>query len=110
MKISQLLKIISAIFEGILAIPIIGGLLVFSFLYIPLVFMLFFHITTYYFSKKEDESTTGSIVGIITSLIGWIPFFGWIMHVVTCILLIISLIQKPVIEPESINKVITSKI
>lgn len=84
---SRILKLISAILELILAIPVLGGLIVLGFAWTPLFLMLVLHVVTLVFSANERTEKYPSIVGIVTSVLGWIPFLGWLMHVVTTVLL-----------------------
>lgn len=90
MKTSTLLKWVSGGIEALLAIPILGGLIIVSLAWVPLILMLVLHIVTLVYCNQENESKAGSIVGIITSVLGWIPFVGWAMHVVSAILLLMS--------------------
>ena len=82
------MKWITAGLEGLLAIPIVGGLFIVSFGYFPLIIMLALHIFTLVISNKEKFTRVGSIVGIITSVVAWIPFVGWFMHLITAVILI----------------------
>lgn len=52
--------------------------------------MLALHIVTLVFTKKDGGSITGSILGIVTSCIAWIPFVGMIMHILTAIFLMLD--------------------
>lgn len=90
--VSMLFKLIAIISEGILGIPVVGGSIVLAFVWIPLVIMLFIHILGLIFANMEGKSTTGHILGIITSVLGWIPFLGWILHCVTFIVLLTDII------------------
>jgi hypothetical protein len=85
----RLLKWISAGLEAFLGIPIIGGSVVLSLVWTPLLFMLALHIVIVVLAKKENLPTGANTIGIITSFIAWIPIVGMIMHIVTaiCILL-----------------------
>lgn len=95
MKTSQILKWVSGGFEALLGIPFFGGLLVISLGWSPLGAALILHIVTLIFCAQERTSYPGSILGIVTSLIAWIPFVGMIMHLTTAIVLLISAaIQK----------------
>ncbi|GGG11109.1 hypothetical protein [Paenibacillus aceti] len=93
MSNSRTMKWVTGSFELILGIPIIGGLIIIGTSYIPLFIMFVLHIITLVLSANNQESKYGSIVGIITSLVAWIPFVGMIMHLVTAILLMISAAQ-----------------
>ncbi|WP_223700625.1 hypothetical protein [Sutcliffiella deserti] len=90
MKISTTLKWVTGGLEAFLAIPIIGGTTVISLLYAPLGIILVLHIITLVFSVQEGEKKHGSIWGIVTSCLAWIPFLGWALHTVTAILLMID--------------------
>ncbi|AZN43169.1 hypothetical protein [Paenibacillus albus] len=90
MSTSRVLRWVSGGIEAFLGIPIIGGLFVISMAWTPLFVMLILHIVTLVFCSKEDKSKRGSILGIITSVVAWIPFVGMIMHIITAIMLMVS--------------------
>ena len=90
MKTSTILKYITGGLEILLGIPFLGALIVVSLLWMPLVVMLVLHIATLVISAKEETKTHGSILGIITSVIGWIPFVGMILHIITGVLLLVD--------------------
>ncbi|NBD24120.1 hypothetical protein [Paenibacillus glycinis] len=91
---AQAMKWLTGVFELILAIPIIGGLIIVSSSYSALGIMLLLHILTLVLSAMNRESKYGSIMGIITSVLGWIPFIGWFLHLVSAILLMVSAAQR----------------
>ncbi len=90
MSTSKILKWVSGGLEALLGIPLIGASIIIGFLWFPLVIMLALHIVTLVFTRKEGGSTVGSILGIVTSCIAWIPFVGMIMHILTAIFLMID--------------------
>ncbi|ASK62124.1 hypothetical protein CFK37_08080 [Virgibacillus phasianinus] len=90
MSAARIMRIITGGFEAFLGIPIIGGIYIMGQGYTPLLVMFILHIITYILSKNNNSATVGSILGIITSLIGWIPFVGFIMHIITAITLLIT--------------------
>ena len=94
MSTSRIMKIITGALEATLAIPFLGGIIVLGFGYYPLFIMLVLHITTLVLTKKDNGAAAGSIIGIVTSLVGWIPFLGWIMHILSAIFLMIGAITK----------------
>jgi hypothetical protein len=94
MSNSRTLKLISGIGEAILAIPVLGGIIVLSFSWMPLVIMLVLHIITAVVSANERTSKFPSILGIATSALGWIPIVGWFMHLVSAIVLLFSASRK----------------
>jgi hypothetical protein len=87
---SRILKWVTGALEAVLGIPILGGAIIISFLWTPLILMLVLHIVTLVLTAKEEGSKTGSILGIVTSCIGWIPFVGMIMHILTAVILMID--------------------
>ncbi|MFD1036819.1 hypothetical protein ACFQ3N_00055 [Virgibacillus byunsanensis] len=87
MSVSRILRWVTGALEALLGIPLLGGAYILSQGWTPLFFMLIFHIITLIWSKKDDEATGGSIIGIITSCIGWIPVVGMVMHIITAIVL-----------------------
>lgn len=87
MQLSTILKWFSGAGEAFLGIPIYGGLFVITMGWTPLIAMLVLHIITLCFSIKENKNKYPSIVGIITSLLAYIPFLGMVLHIITAFLL-----------------------
>lgn len=94
MKISQIMKWVTAICEAFLAIPFIGGIFILSNLWAPLGIMFVLHIVTLFFSIQQKQTTYGSVMGIITSILGFIPIVGMILHMITALLLFMSAVSK----------------
>ncbi|QFT90728.1 hypothetical protein FIU87_18960 [Bacillus sp. THAF10] len=90
MSPSRILKWVTGGLEAILGVPVLGAAIVLSLLWIPLAIMLVLHIITLVLTKKDGGSTTGSILGIVTSCIAWIPFVGMIMHILSAIFLMLD--------------------
>lgn len=90
MSPSRILKWVTGGLEAILGVPILGAAIILGFLWIPLGIMLVLHIVTLVLTKKDGGATTGSILGIITSCIAWIPFVGMIMHIISAVFLMID--------------------
>lgn len=91
MSTSKILKWVSGGLEALLGVPILGGTIVVGLVWTPLAMMLILHIVTLVITKKEGGgSTTGSILGIITSCVAWIPIVGMIMHIITAIILMLD--------------------
>ncbi len=90
MKISAVLLWLTGLAEAFLAIPFLGGSLVISTGYSVLGVMFVFHLITLFFCFREYSPKSGSILGIITSLLAWIPLIGWAMHLLTAVVLIFS--------------------
>ena len=93
MSVSRILKWVTGGLEALLGIPFVGGTIVVSLLWTPLAVMLVLHIGTLILTKKDGGKTTGSILGIVTSCIGWIPFLGMVMHIISAVFLMINAAQ-----------------
>ncbi|SES76712.1 hypothetical protein SAMN05421676_101399 [Salinibacillus kushneri] len=94
MSVSRILKWVTGGLEAILGIPALGGAIIISLLWTPLLVMLVLHIITLVMTKKDGGQSTGSVLGIITSCIGWIPVVGMIMHILSAIFLMINAAQS----------------
>ncbi|MBW7475857.1 hypothetical protein K0T92_14010 [Paenibacillus oenotherae] len=94
MTASKVLKWVTGAFELCLAIPVVGALIVLGSSYTVLVVMLILHAITLFLSIANREPKYGSILGIITSLVAWVPFLGWLMHLLSGIFLMVSAAQK----------------
>lgn len=91
---SKVLKWVSGSLELFLAVPFLGALVVMGTYYTVLGAMLILHIVTLVLSKQNNEPIYGSVLGIITSLVAWIPFVGWILHLLSGIFLMVTAAQK----------------
>jgi hypothetical protein len=90
MKISVALLWLTGLAEAFLAIPFLGGGIVVSTGYTALGVMFILHVITLFFCFREYSPKSGSILGIITSLVAWFPLIGWAMHLLTAVVLIFS--------------------
>ncbi len=87
---SRLMKFVTGGMEAFLGIPILGGLFIMGTGYTPLWVMLILHIVTLLLAAKENTVKLGSILGIITSCLAWIPILGMLMHILTAIVLLMN--------------------
>ncbi|MBN3554486.1 hypothetical protein JYA63_09430 [Fictibacillus nanhaiensis] len=87
MNISRLLKIITGGMEAFLGIPFLGGAIILASAWGPLQFMFVFHLITLIICIVQKERFTGSVLGLITSIVGYVPVIGMIMHIVTALVL-----------------------
>lgn len=94
MSTSRIMKWVTGAFEAVLGIPVLGGIIILSMSWTPLIVMLALHIVTLLLTRKDGGRTTGSIIGIVTSCIGWIPIVGMIMHMLSAIFLFINAAQS----------------
>ena len=90
MKSSRLLKLVTGLFEGFLAIPILGWFVATGFAYTPLIIMFILHIVTIIVSSNERTSIVGSVTGVIASVLGWIPVLGMFIHFIAFVVLILD--------------------
>ncbi|MBN8235961.1 hypothetical protein JF544_11910 [Halobacillus kuroshimensis] len=90
MKLSTILKWVTGGCEALLAIPFIGGLFVVGSGWNALLFMFVAHLITLIFAVRDNRTYAGSVLGMITSALAWIPVLGWILHSVTAIFLLID--------------------
>lgn len=86
----RVLKWVSGGLEALIGFPIIGGTIVISLAWTPLLLMLALHIVSLVISSKEGRKKNGHILGIVTSCVGWIPFVGMVMHILSAIFLLIE--------------------
>ncbi|ENH96208.1 hypothetical protein J416_11912 [Gracilibacillus halophilus YIM-C55.5] len=93
MSPSRILKWVTGGLEALLGIPVLGGSIIIGLLWTPLAVMLILHIVTLVLTKKDGGTTTGSILGIVTSCVGMIPFVGMILHILSAIFLMINASQ-----------------
>ncbi|KRN78827.1 hypothetical protein IV52_GL001107 [Fructilactobacillus lindneri DSM 20690 = JCM 11027] len=91
---------IAAIIESVLLIPVIGGVIVVSTLWFPLIALIGLYIAGLVI-VSQAETTGGSdryatelstaktkyIVGIACAAIAFIPFIGWILHIVMAVMM-----------------------
>ncbi|WP_409273239.1 hypothetical protein V1499_01600 [Neobacillus sp. SCS-31] len=90
MKTSTILKWVTGGLEALLGIPVLGGLIILSTAWTPLFIMAILHIVTIVFAVQEHETKAGNILGLVTSLIGWIPIVGMIMHMISAVVILID--------------------
>ncbi|KKB44053.1 hypothetical protein [Bacillus thermotolerans] len=80
--------------EAVLGLPIIGASIIIGNLWAPLGFMAVLHIITLLLALNAGRSIAGSVLGIVTSIIGWIPIVGMIMHWITAVVLIVGAFRR----------------
>ncbi|RFU64709.1 hypothetical protein [Peribacillus glennii] len=90
MNVVTILKWVTGGLEAILGIPVLGGTIVIGMAWTPLIAMLILHIITLVFCARNNEKKHGSILGIVTSCIAWIPVVGMILHIITAIFLMVD--------------------
>jgi hypothetical protein len=91
---SRAMKLLTGVMEAVLAIPVLGGFLVVASAYWMLVVMCVLHAATLLICVKHHDSYYGSALGIFTSMLAWIPILGWLLHLLTAILLFFSALRS----------------
>jgi uncharacterized membrane protein len=81
------LKLILAVAETILAIPIIDKLAKVEQLWVFLPFMVILHLLCMYISMEEKKGVLANIFGVIGNMLAWMPLYGFAFHFATAILL-----------------------
>ncbi|MFC4735921.1 hypothetical protein ACFO4L_04910 [Bacillus daqingensis] len=81
-------KYITGACEAFLGIPILGGMFILTLSWVPLMVMFVAHFLVLLLVLQDNRSKVGPVFGLVTSAVGWIPFVGMIMHIVTAVLLI----------------------
>lgn len=96
MKAAKNLMLITGIFEAVLGIPVLGGAFVMLSGYTLLFATLALHIVTLVLCSQHNRPVAGSILGIVTSVLAWIPVLGMLMHIATAIVLLITAAKREV--------------
>ncbi|MGG2090324.1 hypothetical protein ABFY59_25505 [Priestia aryabhattai] len=84
------MKWVTAGYEALLGIPLIGGSIVIGFGYTPLVIACVLHIIALILANRRGISAYGNILGIVTSIVSVIPIIGMIMHILTAFVIAID--------------------
>jgi uncharacterized membrane protein YhaH (DUF805 family) len=92
-SVSRILKWVSGGFEAFLGIPFLGGTFILASGWAPLQFMFFFHLTAMIVCAVQKQRMHGSILGMITSVVGLIPVVGMMMHILTAFVLIVDAVR-----------------
>ncbi|WP_225983600.1 MULTISPECIES: hypothetical protein [Bacillaceae] len=90
----NILKWVSGGMEALLGIPVLGGTIILSMAWVPLFIMLAFHIIIVVFSYKAGIKANGNILGIVTSVVGFIPGIGMIMHLLSAVFILVDAAQN----------------
>ncbi|WP_042350976.1 hypothetical protein [Bacillus massiliigorillae] len=95
--INKILKWLTFLYEGFLAIPILGGTFIIANGWTPLVVAGILHTVAIVLLLVDRRlAITGNVVGLLGALLGWIPIIGWLFHGVTAFILFIEAIYVSV--------------
>ena len=91
-----ILSLLATVFEGVLAIPVIGGSIVIGTYYgaLGVMFLLHAAVLVLRILDKKGESLVAPGFGMVASVLAVVPFLGFVLHVVTYILYILDFAQK----------------
>jgi hypothetical protein len=85
-RVIATLKGINGLLEVLLGFPFLGGLYIITHAWQPLVFMFFLHMVTLLLTiVTKSPYKTGSLLGMLTSILGFIPFIGMLLHLSTAL-------------------------
>ncbi|MFB4160492.1 hypothetical protein ACE1TF_11450 [Geomicrobium sp. JSM 1781026] len=87
---SSILKWISGGLEAVLAIPVLGFFIYWTMGPTPMIIMLGLHILTLVMSVNDGKKKHGSILGIVTAFVAFIPVIGMMMHAISATLLMVD--------------------
>ncbi|MEH6942848.1 hypothetical protein [Bacillus sp. JJ722] len=91
--LNKVLKWIAFLYEGFLAIPLLGGTFIVANGWAPLVIAGILHGFAIVFLLLDKRmAITGNVIGLLGALLGWIPGIGWLFHACTALVLFIEAI------------------
>lgn len=91
-----ILALLATVFEGVLAIPVIGGTIVIGTYYgaLGVMFLLHAAVLVLRILDKKGDSLVAPGFGMVASVLAVVPFLGFVLHIVTFILYIVDFAQK----------------
>lgn len=92
--VAKLFKWGTFVYEAFLALPLIGGIYIVANGWVPLAVAFLLHAIAVVILKKERKPFFGNVLGIITSVVAFIPFVGWVMHAITAVVLLFEAITS----------------
>lgn len=88
--VAKLFKWGTCLYEAFLALPLIGGLFIIANGWVPLAIAFLLHAVAIVVLQREHKPFMGNVLGIITSILAFIPIVGWIMHAITTFILLME--------------------
>jgi hypothetical protein len=98
-KVSSWAKGVTGGFEALLAIPFIGGSIVVFSGWQALSLAFFLHLIAIVICIFSKTNPFPNVLGVVASIVGYVPVIGWLLHTVTAIVLLISA-YKDSIKPK----------
>lgn len=88
--VAKLFKWGTCVYEAFLALPVLGGLFIIANGWVPLAVAFLLHAVAIVTLQRERKPIVGNVLGIITSILAFIPLLGWIMHGITALVLLVE--------------------
>jgi hypothetical protein len=88
--VAKLFKWGTCVYEAFLALPVIGGLFIIANGWVPLAIAFLLHAVAIVILQRERKPFVGNVLGIITSILAFVPILGWIMHGITALVLLVE--------------------
>src|SRR5690625_1004172 len=92
-KYSHALKIITALLEVLMAIPVVSWMIIVSTGF-PIFIMLLFHTLSLIVAVKSKTKIIGNVLGIFASFLAIFPVVGWLLHVITVFVLFVDVTKN----------------
>lgn len=92
-NVSVWAKGIAGGYEALLAVPILGGSIVMLSGWQALSLAFTLHFVVLIISFLSKTSPVPSIIGLITSVLAYVPVLGWLLHTITAIFYIVSAVK-----------------
>ncbi|AYC28897.1 hypothetical protein [Paenisporosarcina cavernae] len=89
----RFLLYIALLVEGIMALPILGYIVAAGTAYLLLVVSFVIHVINFMYLSRWGANNRPAIMGIVSSVLGFIPFIGFVLHVIT-FLMYLAAVQK----------------
>ncbi len=94
MVLARTFKGVSGLFELILGLPLLGGMVVMGSGWGISAVMFALHAVTLLMSLQHRQSFYGSAAGIVTCLLFSVPVWGMFGHWITAALLLVSMVDR----------------
>ena len=95
--LNKVFKWLLFLYEGFLAIPLLGGTFIIANGWTPLIIAGVLHAAAIVFLLVDRRlAFTGNVIGLLGALLGWIPIVGWLFHGLAALVLFIEAIYLTV--------------
>lgn len=84
--------LIAFLYELFLSLPLIGGFTLIASGYLALIYAIILHLIALVGRGFSGRSKVVPTIALILTLLTWVPFVGWLMHVIITLLYFIDLV------------------